>query len=231
MRLRFGQSVAYCTLAVLIFIAGALCARFGFPPYPQLVRMYYVISKDVPQTRLAVDRAALIGAFRADSHTAQWVLAGDSQLARGDWARLLPEHSLAMRAIDGETSAQLLDRADTLRVNGARGVVILIGINDLIQGAAPAAVCANVARLLNTLSDRDQIVLGVLPTSAAGWNQQVQALNICLQTVALQNGTQFVRALPDSAPIAPELTSDGLHLNERGYLKLAGVIRHALKER
>ncbi len=216
-------------LLLTSFILGAFCARFGWPPYPQMVKVYLSLRPDAHSNRLFADRAALLAAYRADTRAAQLVLAGDSQFARGDWPALLPDRRTALRAIDGETASQLLNRPDTLRAPGASHLAILIGINDLISGDSPRLICQRIEQLVNkTAQSMQVIVLGVLPTRRAGWNEQVRALNHCLRLTIPVRGARFIEAFADSEPLDHALSVDEIHLSAAGYRQLAAALEKAL---
>jgi len=224
---KLGFTALLLALALLVFVAGTLSARFGWPPYPQMVRVWYALSGDLPRKRLASDRTALIAAFRQDQRPADLLLAGDSQFARGEWRTLLPEVKVKVRAIDGETSADLNTRLDTLE--GAARLALLIGINDLVAGAAPARVCAEIEALALQLKPQPIWLFAVLPTRRAGWNEQVEKLNACLKIRSLANRWRFIELFSAGEPLPAQYAEDDLHLNEAGYRLLADRLKVLLE--
>jgi lysophospholipase L1-like esterase len=221
---RFALLLIVAIALTSAFITGALCARFGWPPYPQLVRGYYAVSGEAPRKRLAADRAALLDAFRRDQREFDLVLAGDSQFARGDWSKLLPDLRIADRAIDGETVALLSQRTDTLKLRGNPPIAILIGINDLVAGAAPREVCEQTLGLLDALAPSPRKLVAVLPTRRAGWNAHVAELNECLARGAAARAVPWIDAFPGASLLLTEWAVDDLHLSALGYRQLAAAL-------
>src|SRR5512139_2187826 len=72
------------------------------------------------------------------------VLLGDSLTERGEWRELLERNDVYNRGISGDTASGVLGRLDAVVRARPRAVAIMIGINDLEAGRAPAEVAADV---------------------------------------------------------------------------------------
>ncbi|MEM9646072.1 MAG: GDSL-type esterase/lipase family protein, partial [Planctomycetota bacterium] len=144
---------------------------------------------------------------------------------------------VANRGISGDTTRGMLIRLeeDVLALR-PRGVVMLMGTNDLEEGASPKTIANNIGRILDQLikSDRDlRIVLcNVFPSSATKKRPatQIQDINGRLQKLVstrtsvtlVDTWTLFANEKGDAKPSEfPDL----LHPNADGYSKWAMAIR------
>ncbi len=162
--------------------------------------------------------------------------------------------------VGGERSDQVLARVDSaVDPATARTCVLLVGINDILEGAGDgggspdlvgdgtagnnhASVSQYIARIVDDLSGRGvRTVLGtVLPVStaypnAATINPKVATLDAWLRSYAAQNGlvvADYYRAFvrPDGSG-NPALYADGLHPNPAGQRVLTDVAAAALRRR
>lgn len=142
------------------------------------------------------------------------------------------------QAISGEQSDALLQRLDVLDGTQVESFFIMIGINDLIAGRSEANVIANVKSTVTYLKkhhpEADIVVQSILPHSAenATWegrdrllllpNDRIQVANKGLATMAEASQAHYLNLYPlfanGNGALRSDLTTDGLHLNERGYL-------------
>jgi lysophospholipase L1-like esterase len=176
--------------------------------------------------RLEQDRNAVV--FLGDSITQGW---------GGGLGAAFPGVKVANRGISGDTSRGVLIRLkqDVLALDPS-AVVLLIGTNDLEEGAAPDVVAGNVKLILAALEEHAPrmpiVVCQVFPSSAAKKRpaEQIKALNALLlaavkddpQVSYLETWPLFADASGDAIPAEfPDL----LHPNEAGYAKWAAALR------
>lgn len=173
------------------------------------------------------------------------ILAGDS-LSLWFPPQLLPrERSWLNQGISGETSAGLRKRLSLFDRVQAETIFVMIGINDLIRGVEEDTILENqrqIIRDLRSFHPNAQIVVqSILPHSGekATWegrdrlkaipNERIRELNRQLKAIASEEGVLFLDLHPLFADangnLRLELSTDGLHLNDRGYW----VWRSALK--
>jgi lysophospholipase L1-like esterase len=166
------------------------------------------------------------------------VLAGDS-LSLWFPPDLLPTgRTWLNQGISGETSTGLLKRLKALDMTQPETVFIMIGINDLIRGIDDQTLLNNyreIVRDLRWVHPNTQIVVqSILPHSAekATWegrdrllaipNSRIRQLNRELEAIAIAEGAVYLNLHPlftdEQGKLQPELSTDGLHLNDRGYL-------------
>lgn len=165
------------------------------------------------------------------------VLVGDSL---SDWfpAEVLPpERTWLNQGIAGETSSGLLKRLHLFERTQPETIFVMIGINDLFQGATDEKILENqrqIVRYLRRVHPHSQIVIqAILPYSIEGsnWggdrlltvsNVRIRQLNHQLKAIALAEGVKYLDLHPlftdAQGNLRPDLSTDGLHLNHQGYL-------------
>lgn len=172
------------------------------------------------------DRGAVV--FLGDSITQGW---------GGGLGAAFPGVKVANRGISGDTTRGVLIRLqeDVLALDPA-AVVLLIGTNDLEEGATPEMIAGNLTLMLVAMKRHDAkmpiVLCHVFPSSksmrrpAAG----IRAIN-ALYLAAVKNDPQVIPldtwtlfADPNGDAPASEFP-DLLHPNEDGYAKWAAALR------
>ena len=167
------------------------------------------------------------------------VFLGDS-ITQGWGPRLeaaFPGVKLANRGIDGDTSRGVLLRLqDDVLVLKPKAVVLLIGTNDLEEGAEPETVAGNVKLILAALKQHDArmpiILCQIFPSSAEMKRpaDRIKATN-SLYLAAVKNDPQVTpldtwSLFADASGDAPRAEfPDLLHLNDAGYARWASALR------
>jgi lysophospholipase L1-like esterase len=166
------------------------------------------------------------------------VLLGDSLSLWFPLDMLPEERAWLNQGISGETTAGLLKRLNLLDEVKPTTILVMIGINDLIQNTPPDQVLQNYRQILQTLHQAhpkaELVVQSILPHGGNRLtvdnrdevtevsNQQIHALNLKLQAMAQEVGVQFLNLHPlfldKDGLLRAELSTDGLHLNQQGYL-------------
>lgn len=152
---------------------------------------------------------------------------------------LLPDQRTWLnQGISGDSSTGLLARLSLLDDTQPETIFIMIGINDLIRGTPDETVLDNYRQTLIYLQQQHPqtqlVVQSILPHSAeqATWegrdrllalpNEQILKLNHQLQAIAVDYGAYFLDLYPlmvtGEGYLRPDLTTDGLHLNQQGYV-------------
>ena len=152
---------------------------------------------------------------------------------------LLPgQRTWLNQAISGESSDMMLKRLDALDDAEIESIFLMIGINDLIAGEPEGQVTDHIRKAVRYLKrqhpDADIVVQSILPHGAANatWegrerllllpNDRIQAVNAVLADIAQEQDVDYLDLSPlfanGEGALRPDLTSDGLHLNDRGYL-------------
>ena len=148
------------------------------------------------------------------------------------------------RGISSETAASMLARVnESVIALQPRNLVMLMGINDLNQGIAPAEAAGNIRAIIQRVkeeSPQTNIVLqSVYPTDIKresfyeplhifADNDQVLALNGLLAELAAEENIRYVdltSVLADeSGYLRDDYTYDGVHPSTSGYLAVRDLI-------
>ena len=175
------------------------------------------------------DRGAVV--FLGDSITQGW---------GGGLGAAFPGVKVANRGIDGDTTRGVLIRLaeDVLALDPA-AVVLLIGTNDLEEGATPETIAGNVRLILAALEGHDPkltiVLCQVFPSAASKKrpSERIKALN-SLYRAAVKNDPRvlYLETWPLFADAAGDATAgefpDLLHPSEAGYAKWAAALRPVL---
>jgi lysophospholipase L1-like esterase len=169
--------------------------------------------------------------FLGDSITQGW---------GGGLGAAFPGVKVANRGIDGDTTRGVLLRLgeDVLSLDPA-AVVLLIGTNDLEEGATPDLIAGNLRLILAALEQHDPrmpiVLCQVFPSSASKKrpSDQIKALNALYRAVVKNDArVTLVETWPLFADAAGDAIAgefpDLLHPNEAGYAKWAAALRPVL---
>ena len=180
--------------------------------------------------RKAADKRALV--FLGDSITQGF---GD------DFQGAFPGAKLANRGISGDTTRGMLLRlADDCLALDPAGVVMLMGTNDLEEGAEPETIAGNVKAIISAIESKNPrtpiIVCQVFP-SAADKQRPAEKIKKLNALVAEQvKGDPRVRLVDTWTLFAngdgdakAEEFPDLLHPNPKGYAKWVAAIRPVLE--
>ncbi len=173
------------------------------------------------------------------------VLAGDS-LSLWFPSELLPDYKAWLnQGISGEKTAGLLKRLSLFDKTTPESIFVMIGINDLIAGVKDEAILNNQQQTMVYLRKQHpqaQIVIqSILPHQGeqATWegkekllaipNSRIRNLNQQLRTIAAKEDVKYLNLYPLFADkqgnLRPKFTTDGLHLNNHGYLVWSSALQ------
>ncbi|NEA36930.1 GDSL-type esterase/lipase family protein [Streptomyces sp. SID13031] len=146
---------------------------------------------------------------------------------------LFPAQPILNRGIGGEKTADLPCRLDTA-INDPRGVLLLIGTNDLTAAVARDEILANLREILSGIESRAPgvpvVVQSVMPRSRS-YAREVRELNLGYQAVVSEAVTpaRYLDLWPtlsaDDGSLRRDLTRDNLHLNGNGYREWAALLQ------
>ena len=180
--------------------------------------------------RAKPDQGALV--FLGDSITQGW---------GANLTQLFPGIKTANRGISGDTTRGVLIRLqeDVLSLN-PRGIVLLIGTNDLEEKAAPETIAGNLQLLLAAFAQHNAtmpvVLCSVLPSAdtmrrPAAAIRKINQLSFAAikerpQVTFLDTHALFANAQGDAKP---EEFPDLLHPNSAGYIKWSAALRPVLE--
>lgn len=161
--------------------------------------------------------------------TGNIVFLGNSITEGFDLQGYFPGVPAVNRGISGDHIDGLLERFDnSVRALRPAKLSVLIGINDIGRGDTDHLILARYTSLLDSISilpDSTEIYLtSILPTSSRWTNcppGKIVRLNYAIEQLAGKYRMNWINLYPLFASkdnyLKPELTSDGLHLNQAGY--------------
>jgi lysophospholipase L1-like esterase len=178
------------------------------------------------------DAAAAINAPR------QNILLGDSITLWFPSSMLPGRKTWLNQAISGENSGGLVNRLYVFDNNQVEAFFIMVGINDMIWGGKDEDLAYNVRTMINYMKeahpDAKIVVQSILPHGGenATWEgrdklkditpDRVAVVNDKLELVAAELGADYLNLYPLFADgdgyMRSDLSTDGLHLNEDGYM-------------
>jgi lysophospholipase L1-like esterase len=156
------------------------------------------------------------------------VFFGDS-LTRADYlpagfvdilAERCPEVRIANRGVNGDTSDDLLDRVEAVRADRPDRVYLMVGTNDCGWGMPAQRYRDNILKLVAALRPAEIVI--ITPTTSVFFPGAAEPYSRVVKAVAEQEGLQvvdFASAIQES-----DYGPDGLHWNEQGHERLAGLI-------
>jgi len=149
------------------------------------------------------------------------VFLGDSLTMRHNWSNF----GAANMGIDGDTTSGVLSRMHL--ASKADKIVLMIGANDILNRFTLTRIKSNYSKILNNFSKDQKIyILSLLPVTdvkqTQGINHDIKELNSWLKTQSKQYGFAYINLYPlfldqRKKGLAESLTTDGIHLTEKGY--------------
>lgn len=161
---------------------------------------------------------------------------GDSLTASGDWASWLPDRAVVNLGVAGDTTDDVLARADAIVGADPDAVALLIGTNDLGTRRSVEHLVRNVEYLLVTLR-RDlpgtrMLVQSILPRGA-DFADRIRDANRHLRQFAPTVHAQYLDLWPtfaqEDGALDPAFSDDRLHLNDEGYRAWLAELQPALE--
>lgn len=148
------------------------------------------------------------------------------------------------QGISGEISGGLLKRLSLIEDTQPDYIFVMIGINDLLRDLSDDEILGNQRQIVQDLrvmhADATIVLQSILPHGGdrATWegkerlvaipNERIQTLNAELEAIAREESVQFLDLTSlfsdGQGNLRMELSTDGLHLNDNGYLVWASAL-------
>lgn len=174
------------------------------------------------------------------------ILLGNSITEGGDWKVLFPNKNVVNRGISGDVTAGILYRLSEITASRPKKIFLLIGTNDLARGESESYVVDQVASILQGIKkesgDTEIFLQSILPVNPAVGekfsghkkNQQlIVSVNNILKELSKSMHIVFIdlhkKFRNPEGVLMSKYTDDGLHLNEKGYLKWKRVLKPYMK--
>jgi lysophospholipase L1-like esterase len=147
----------------------------------------------------------------------------------------LPSQGFVLnQGISGDTTAGVLQLLNRFGQTRPDRIHVMVGINDLRQGASDQAVLNNLRQIMRRLRQahpQAQVVVhSILPTRLTTIPaDRIASLNAQLSAITQHEGVQYLNLqtyfADEYGQLRQELTTDGLHLNPDGYAVWQSVWR------
>jgi lysophospholipase L1-like esterase len=161
------------------------------------------------------------------------IFLGDSITDIAEWAELFGNKNIKNRGISTDNTFGVLARLDEVVESKPSKILLMIGINDIAKKTPDSFIVQNIQRIIQyvqTQSPKTMIIIqSILPTNNdfsefAGYQNKDEHIRWVNQQIATYCDTkkvQFVNLyslfLDPNNKLSKQYTSDGLHLNGRGY--------------
>jgi lysophospholipase L1-like esterase len=164
------------------------------------------------------------------------IFLGDSLTDLCEWAEVFQNARIKNRGICGDTTDGVLKRLDNIIESRPQELFIMIGINDLNQGEKIANIVNNYRLILehfkHQIPETKVFVQSLLPISTKfrrnKINNEIIELNGHIKELAKDLSFQYIDLfsafLDKKNELDEQYTSDGLHLNGKGYLVWKEII-------
>lgn len=157
------------------------------------------------------------------------VMVGDSLTDGAEWREMFPGVAVVNRGVDGDTTAGVLRRMESIASARARKAFVMVGINDFKEGRTVEAVFEDYRTIVSALGKSGMKVFVqstlMCNVAKAEWisctaiQGRIRELNGRLAGLASPN-VVFIDInvrLAGAGGLKPDLTYDGVHLNGEGY--------------
>ena len=167
------------------------------------------------------------------------IMLGDSITAGGEWYKLLKGYDVANYGIPGDTTDGILCRLQEIYMANPKKVFIMIGTNDIHfsglninDSYTIMTIFNNYQKIVNSLRENGIVViiqstLNVSDENTGRKNHDINKLNNFLQNFCVEKNIRFLdvnSVLVKDGLLQKKYTSDGLHINKKGYKKWKNLI-------
>lgn len=177
-------------------------------------------------------KLAVLHSLHLNKQNYEIIMLGDSITAGGNWEQLLKGYNVANYGIPGDTTDGMLLRLEEIYMASPKKIFIMIGTNDtafinpnLNDDYTIITVFNNYQKIVNSLRKNGieviiQSTLNVLSENTGRSNAEINRLNNLLKIFCSENDIKYLdinSVLTKNGLLQEQYTSDGLHLNEKGY--------------
>ena len=218
----------FSNAVLLVAVILLLLNKFGLIRKPTEARSYLDNSQ----------YPAYVSVFELNSRDTDIVFAGDSLTNRGKFEEFFPDAVSLNRGIGGDTAEGLYNRMDEILSHHPGKIFIMIGVNDLMNSVPSEDTLRffrlSLEKIRNTLPDCRIFVQSVLPVVAKD-NSSIASLNRQLSACCEEFKAEYINLydlfFDETGSVNSDLySSDGLHINGKGYTLWINAIRTLVSE-
>lgn len=154
---------------------------------------------------------------------------GDSMIANWDVARMFPNRRVENKGVDG---IGIQDISNLNLAKPEEDVIVLVGTNDIKSSMTESELDAYVLQYVDAilhLNARRIVLISVLPSAYKTKNQNIETVNKNVRDdMAGMSSVLFIDCYGSflrEGVIKEELTRDGTHLNDYGYILLTDLVK------
>lgn len=168
------------------------------------------------------------------------IMLGNSITAGFAWHEHFKNTNILNRGIPGDNTSDILNRLTAITKYKPQKIFLLIGVNDLLY-TPPQYVAENYRKIVRTIltqSPQTELFLeSILPINnqirnSGIANQDILKLNQYIQQIAIENNLKYIDIHSfmknERGELNADLSLDGIHLNAKGYLIFANIIKKFL---
>lgn len=162
------------------------------------------------------------------------IFLGDSLTMRHNWSSFKASNM----GIDGDTTNGILLRLH--QTKEAKHVVLMIGVNDILNMTPLKKIQDNYTKILNNFSPKQEVtILSLLPVvdmkGTKSINQDIKTMNKWLKIQADKNSNDYIDLYPHfldahKRGLKNDFTTDGIHLTTKAYKMWEKVLKERLKQ-
>jgi lysophospholipase L1-like esterase len=224
------RSIAVCLLSLIAGLSGAVYSQTA--PLDAAAGDFANLARyREADSTLRQGKARVV--FLGDSITDYWGKRGGQWFTSPDWLN---------RGIGGQTTSQLLlrTRQDAIALH-PRALIIQGGSNDMRLGFSPEAIRDNIASIADIARANHIRVLVaamtpvcdcVRPLTGERTVARIRHLNDLLKELCKQHHYEYLDYYTplanEEGRMRQEFTTDGVHLNDQGYSRIAPVVMRPL---
>lgn len=169
------------------------------------------------------------------------IFLGNSITARAQWNELLQLPTARNRGISGDTTFGILERLDEVTEGQPAKIFLLIGINDISRNFPDDQILQNYKKIIRRIQQESPstkiYIETILPVNKSfnvykrhyDKDEHILYINNELRKLAPKMGVTMIDIYPKFLDAQNRLdaqyTDEGLHLNEKGYLKWAKILQ------
>jgi lysophospholipase L1-like esterase len=184
-------------------------------------------------------RIEALHSLGSDKEGFEIIMLGDSITEGGKWEVLLKGYDVANYGIGGDTTAGVLYRLPDVYMAHPKKVFLMLGTNDIASyhqktydNNTVETVFEMYKKIIESLNEKGietivQSTLNVTAEHTERPNDEIDALNNLLEAYCLRKNIQYLNinaALSNNGLLQKRYTTDGLHINNKGYDAWKNVI-------